>query len=60
MFKSGDTVQWKFGGPHMIVLSTSANQATCQWFDKNNAFHSHVFTFDRLVKIGDSPSITVI
>jgi uncharacterized protein YodC (DUF2158 family) len=36
MFKAGDVVQLKSGGPLMTVLEIDGNKVQCRWFDKTD------------------------
>jgi uncharacterized protein YodC (DUF2158 family) len=36
MFKPGDVVQLKSGGPLMTVTAIDHSGVVCTWFDKNN------------------------
>lgn len=48
MFKAGDTVKLKSGGPSMTIAEIEGNQAQCVWF-LNDIHQQHLFELDTLV-----------
>lgn len=50
--KIGDKVQYKAGGPQMLVDVIEGDNITCKWFDeKSNEYKSEDFNINQLVYI---------
>ena len=50
MFKDGDVIMLKSGGPPMTIseIDHKTNTATCEWFDTDNKPHKAVFNVKTL------------
>jgi uncharacterized protein YodC (DUF2158 family) len=55
MFKKGEVVQLKSGGPLMGVSDVDGNTVHCRWFDKNNEEKSSSFPAEMLQAASTGP-----
>ena len=54
MFKIGDVLRLKSGGPRMTVGEMDTDgTCRCEWFDKNHAFNHDIFKAKMLNKVED-------
>lgn len=51
MFKAGDVVKMKMGGPLMTINEVEDEYVICVWFDTRHCLHTDEFLIDMLEKV---------